>query len=583
MLIFFFRSLQKCKQWMLQHLVRSPQRTTALGKYLVALANSQQQHSTGDSKQAAPPKSSAKRRRLHILYVLNDILFHVKNRTQSQAFLANIEQHLPALLKSAATFTNAPKHEKKLQALVDLWQQKGYFTESLLEKLRVAVNEGPKSTHSEANGGDVAQKATTVSSAAARDAPYTLPSMHGDASMPWYDLPAANWLPVIEPNSTRPMNPSMIRPLQLAGGPADKSLVQAVKKLLAEVDKVYAKEAHLNGDSPAVDISQMGEVIERDEMGDIVGGETYYGWSRAFCEKMKARRRKGDAMDVDEYRRGRAGSSRSDSRSRSGSRSRSRSRDRDRGRGRASSRSSSRPAIKRRRLSGSRSRSRSRSRQENSWSKSRSRRRSYSRRRSPSYSSRSRSRTRSPRRRGQNGHGQGSGSRGSYSPPRAIGSSSNIAPSGPSTNFIPPNPHQQFSLHPPPQPPPNFPGAPSFLPLPPQHLAPQPNFDGWNAPPPPPPPPHYQGHWPPPPPPGGPGAGGLPQPTAQGWFPPNTGSPPIPGPPAQGGWAGGWVPPPPPPPGPPQQQGGGYGYGHRGGGNGGYRARGGGYGRGRGW
>lgn len=592
-----FQPLQKCKLWMLQHLVRSPSRTAAFGKYLIAFANAQ----PGDAKKdAAATKPSLKRRRLHLLYILNDAFFHVKNRTNDHALFAAIEPHLPALFKSAAAFADAPKHAKKLEDLIQLWQQKKYFSESLLDQLREAVTKGPSANGTESNGAVAVQAGTSIaSSALSRDAPFLLPSMHGDASTPWYDLPAANWLPVIEPNSTRPMNPSMIKPLQLASGPAEKSLVQAVKKLLGDVDKIYAKEVQLDGDAAVVDISQMGEAIERDGMGEIIGGETYYGWSRAFCEKMKARRN-GDAMDIDDNddRRGRRDSSRSDSQSRSGSRQRLR------GRGRSSSRSSSRPAMKRRRLSTSRSPSRDRSR---------SRKRSYSRRRSRSYSSRSRSR--SPRRRSQNGRDSRSRSR-SYSPPRAFGGPSNNNPpakSQPHNAFVPPIPQQQqhFFNQPPPPPPPHFPGAPPppppnfaggpgyMHPLPPHpppaaHLTAHqpPNYNAWHVPPPPPPPvpQHYQQgqQWPPAPPP--PPPGGLPQPTAQGWFPP-------PMPPTQPhvGWGGGWGPSPPSATGgPPAQSGFGYAANNqsnnnnnnsRGGGNSsGYQGRGGyGNGRGRGW
>ncbi|ROW02773.1 hypothetical protein VSDG_01882 [Cytospora chrysosperma] len=269
-------NVQKCKQWTLQHLVPSPARVAALGKYLVAFANSlgpQQPTATGGPKKGPGP--SVKRKRLHILYILNDVIFHLKFRAQNQTFPGEIESHLPALFRSAAAFTNAPKHERKLKDLVQLWEEKSYFAGPVLEKLRAAVAEGPRANDKEANGADATpKKATKVSSA--REAPFMLPSMHGDTSTPWYDLPAANWLPVIEPNSTRPMNPSMIKPLQLAGGPADKNLVDAVKKLLGDVDKIYAKDTRLDGDLQ-VDISQMGETIERDELGDIVGGETYYG------------------------------------------------------------------------------------------------------------------------------------------------------------------------------------------------------------------------------------------------------------------------------------------------------------------
>ncbi|ROW09121.1 hypothetical protein VPNG_05707 [Cytospora leucostoma] len=341
-------NVQKCKQWTLQHMISSPARVAALGRYLVAFANSfgsqQQAQAGGGPNKKGPPGPSVKRRRLHLLYVLNDVFFHVKFRTKDQTFFADLEPHVLPLVKSAAAFTNAPKHQGKLNDLIEVWEEKAYFSGSVLEKLRAAVAEGPTKAkdNTEANGETATQKETAVSSA--RNAPFLLPTMHGDASTPWYDLPAANWLPAIEPNSTRPMNPSMIKPLQLAGGPADKNLVEAVKKLLGEVYKIYAKDTRLDGES-VVDINQMGEIIERDELGDIVGGETYYGWSRAFCEKMRARRKKGDAMDIDDDGRGRRRSSRSSSRSRS------------RSRGRSPSRDSSRPAMKRRRISGSRSRS----------------------------------------------------------------------------------------------------------------------------------------------------------------------------------------------------------------------------------
>ncbi|POS73124.1 hypothetical protein DHEL01_v208485 [Diaporthe helianthi] len=516
-------NVQKCKQWILQHLVPSPARAVAFGKYLVALTAS---FPSGPQKAPGP---SLKRRRLHVLYVLNDVLFHVKFRTTNQDFFDRISPHVPALFKGAASFTNVPKHTKKLHNLLQLWENKSYFSTPLLESLRAAVEEGPNSEGSEANGGHVANKAQA--GLTAREAPFTLPSMHGDPSTPWYDLPAANWLPVIEPNSMRPMNPTMIKPLQLAGGPADKNLIDAVKKLLGDVDKVYAKDAHMDGDS-AVDVSQMGEFIERDELGDIVGGETYYGWSRNFCEKMRTRRYKGGGMDLDDEQRGRRGSSR------------------------PSKTSALALAIAEQELE-------------------------------------QRVTISQPCEKGEPQHTAPaklfplyiSFSVSIYTP-RPEWQRQTEAPGGygPPKGFVPPN-SQPYQPPPPPPPPgqylhPNFPaGAPP---------PPQPSrFNSWNAAvPPPPPPPHYQGQWPPPPPtPPMPGNHGPQQPP-QGWFPPV----PIPGPSPPGQWGGGWAPPPPPPfpvQGHPQQhqqpQLGGYQYGRGGNGGGGYRGRGGGYGRGRGW
>ncbi|KAK4238725.1 hypothetical protein C8A03DRAFT_43582 [Achaetomium macrosporum] len=531
-------NVQRCKQWALSNLVPSSARVASFCKYLVALSKSfggEKDAVALDTQRSRLP--SAKRRRLHVLYILNDILYHVKHRNHDEAFAQKLESTLPALVGSAASFKNCPKHIRKIHDLIGLWEENGYFTRSFIQQLRTAVAEGP-SLPEEGQNGDEADNSASALAKAAKTAPWVMPAMHGDPSTPWYDLPAGNWLPVLEPNSTRPVNPSMIKPLVLAQGPADKSLVEAVKHLLADVDRIYSKEA--NFDEPASDISRLGERVEIDEItGEIIGGDTYYGWSRAFCEKMK-RRRRGHSERTDrgdgEGRRGRNGSSPSRSRSESRSRSWSRSRSR------TSSRSPSRAPFKRRRRSLSpqdRRRGRSRSGTPSDRSRSRSYRRSRSRLRSRS---RQRSRTRSISRGDryqQQSYNQNSG----YQPYRPKFSSSRSrsrsrsppvrSDETPRPGFIPPNPPSPgtWSQQPLPSLPPSMP-----FPMPPHSIPPQPGF-GLGFPIPPPPPPNYQGPWPPAPPPILPPAMGQ-QPNL---FVPggNVVPPPFPG---------GWPPPPPPPP-----------------------------------
>ncbi|KAH8888711.1 hypothetical protein GQ53DRAFT_748614 [Thozetella sp. PMI_491] len=509
-----FPAVQKCKQWALGNLVPSTARMAPFAKYLVALSGSFQQDATKQSDagptffaSGKPKEASAKRKRLHVLYIVSDILYHVKFRLHDSSFAAKLEPTLPALVCSAASFHHAPKHIGKIHRLISLWEEHEYFSPPFFAKLRAAVDENPSDT---AQAPDPKTETLDSTARAARTGPFVLPAMHGDPSTPWYDLPAGNWLPVLEPNSTRPMNPAMIRPLQLASGPADAKLVDAVKKLLLDVDKIYAKDLGL--DHASVDIGQMGERVELDELGEVVAEDTYYGWSRSFCEKMKTRRQGKNGQD-------RARSGRS---SRSGSRSRSRSAAPRRGRNRDSSRESSRPAFKRRRMSStsdprnrSRSSSRSRSR---SGEPNHARGRDYSR--SPTRS-RSRSdgryRSRTPDR----------GSLQSQSRSRIPDYS--VPLPGPPPSGLPPRPDlgMAFTLHhsgpdpnhfhqPPPQPRPPFGGRPP--------RAPQPNqFPGYPNPVPPPPPPNYQGQWPPPPPPmGNPGPGYFlegqgPQPFLGGW------------------------------------------------------------------
>ncbi|KAK0626532.1 hypothetical protein B0T14DRAFT_397428, partial [Immersiella caudata] len=284
-------NVQRFKHWALSNLVPSATRTAPFCKYLVALAGSfGADGETARANDGAQSKTgrlpSAKRRRLHILYILNDILYHVKFRTRDASFAEKLAPTLPTLVRSASRFSNAPKQIKKTQDLVSLWEEQGYFDRSFVEKLRAAIDEAPSPA------GEARDEATSANTGgrAAKSAPYLMPSIHGDPTTPWYDLPAGNWLPVLEPNSTRPMNPSMIKPLMLSAGPADKGLVEAVKKLLVDVEKIYSKDVDVNASAP--DISQMGELIDLNGTDDeVIGGETYYGWSREFCKKMQLRKR----------------------------------------------------------------------------------------------------------------------------------------------------------------------------------------------------------------------------------------------------------------------------------------------------
>ncbi|KAB5545591.1 hypothetical protein GE09DRAFT_967851, partial [Coniochaeta sp. 2T2.1] len=297
-------NVQKCKQWSLHNLVPSNGRVAPLGKYLCALANSfspeKDKERTKTRAKGKLHEPSARRKRLHLLYILNDIFYHVKFRDGNSNFADKAESFLPGLVRSAAAFPNCPKHAKKIQDLISLWEENGYVTTDAIAKLRTAAEQALVSEKQDASNGTDTQGAAAASKAN-KEAPFVMPAMHGDPTMPWYDLPAGNWLPVLEPNSTRPMRPSMIKPLQLAPGQADKTLVEAVNKLLVDVDKLYSSEAY---DGP-YDVDQMGEIVATDGLkGDNAGGATYYGWSRAFAEKMKARRRKAKSGgDTDRDRR----------------------------------------------------------------------------------------------------------------------------------------------------------------------------------------------------------------------------------------------------------------------------------------
>lgn len=423
------------------------------------------------------------------------------------------------LVGSAASFKECPKHHKKIVDLLSLWEEKGYYSNEYIEKLRQAVKNASELgayTDGPAHGEQDPSTKTP------RAVPFVMPATHGDSSTPWFDLPAGNLMPHIIPNSTRPINPDMIKPLQFVAGPADVGLVLAVKELLEDVQKIYGQGIDQD-EKVTLDIDELGQPIILDEItGDVLEGEGYYGWSRGFCEKMK-RRRKGLDMPDHDKQRGRQ------SRSRSGSLTP------DRNKRRYSDSDSSSPAKRRpsqmRRYSSSPSRSRSRSplpRPDRSRTRSRSGDRSYSRSHRPP----------SPRR---------------DNVPQAPVPLQTFPPNPPAPFNQPGYPQSGFdgNYRPPPPPPPqNMPfNVPQSAPYPippnlhqpmnPQNMEQNPyngqnrnnqQYGSWQ-----PPPPQYgNAQWPPPPPPPPPPGPPPFQQQQQGAYSPN----------APGGWQQpGWQPP----------------------------------------
>ena len=280
-----------------------------------------------------------------------------------------------------------------------------------------------------------------------------MPASHGDSSTPWYDLPAANMMHLIDSQRPGPIHPRDMKPLRFTPGPADPELVIAVQDFLKDVERSYQPRIP-EEEGVAIDIDPMGQCIINDAVsGEQWRRESYYGWSIEFCEKMK-RKEKGLSTSVDNER------------------------------GRNRNRLDQIPGEFRKRhrnsLSGSRSWSRGQY-SSSDVSRSRSRER-FARRRRYSSSPRSASPLQ--------GHRFSPGryrSPSPYSPPTNFSTGPTTTPAG--STFVPPPfsfvPQQGSSPMVPPFPTPPFPiaGAPSF------------------PPPPPPPPPPYSGPWPPQPPP----------------------------------------------------------------------------------
>ena len=319
-------AIQKCKAWLLQYVALSSNRVGGLAKYLAALAASEPSQPTGSNP-------SPKRRRLHILYLLNDLLHHTKYHIGTTATFSTVsgslQLHIVGLVGHAAACDRQknPRHHRRLDDLLDIWSEHGYFNPEFVDKLREVV------TNSASMGvAPLSNDADTDAKKPGKDTPFVVPSTHGDPSTPFYDIPAGNFIPHIMPRSTLPLQSTSVKPIQLLPGPADAELVQVLKDFFGHVDKIGGTIDLKDDDA---DINELGQSIVRDEITkDILDGETYYGWTRAFCQQMKkppARSRspsRSRSTSPTNFKRRRySDSSYSPSDSRSPSRSRSHKRD----------------------------------------------------------------------------------------------------------------------------------------------------------------------------------------------------------------------------------------------------------------
>lgn len=312
-----------------RHIAPSVSRSNALAKYAVALARTQSDADT---------KPSLKRRRLHILYILSDVFHHSIARQRNAHFASSWKDALPSILVLTVGFKNSPKHAAKIDMLLSLWEAADFFDSATTQKLQ-AIAKGDITSI------EPTETAPTSSLKIAKDMPFVLPSVHGSSTTPWYDLPASTWLPHLTPNSTRPMFPHLIQPIQMTAGPADKAVVDAVQQLLRKANRLYNGQDDKDSPDEVTDINELGERIILDAVnGQVIAGETYYGWSRPFCERMKARQNKARGKSIPD-----TGRPRSRSMSSMSSRSRSRSYSPQRKRRRSISAHRSNPNSPRRR------------------------------------------------------------------------------------------------------------------------------------------------------------------------------------------------------------------------------------------
>ena len=462
-------------------------------KFLVALsATFTDPENSKAGATVAVSKPSVRQRRLHILYLLNDLLHHTKYHIESSSAFStltgSLQPHLVELFEYAASYQSQkyPKHHKRVTRLLDVWGRHNYYSLPYINKLRESVRNAAyldprKSEHAKARPS--VDALLNPGRAVGKDAPFVMPATHGDPSTAYYDLPAANMMPHIVPNAVVPINPKFLKPLQFVAGPADESLVNALRGFMRDIESLDDTNDDVN-EGNVRDIDELGQpLLKNSDTGETVGGDGYYGWSRNFCQRMKTR--KAGSGLPEHPRRGRSDSSEQDvnyqKRTRRGYSESGSSRSRSPGRPRSLSRSRSGSSVSARYHD-----------RDSSYLRSKQRYNSVSNSRSPPQ------RYRSLRRRS---HSRARSRSKSYSPPHDLPRQQTFPtqdvravsdhPHGVNPSILPS--FLDALAH-------GFPLGPGGIPIPP----------------PPPPPPDYTGFWPPPPPPIPPGMGFLPHP---GQFP----------------------------------------------------------------
>ena len=167
----------------------STRRTASLGKYLVTISR----HLAG--QQDGPQPRNPSRERLHALYLLSDLLHHVKYHTPDNDTQRTLTMSLQPFLVQLFSFGASEAKTRvggRLSDLAQLWKEEKYFDSGMIGQLFDALKGTTQDTkHVE----ELHLKAADGS----RELPYMIPPTHGDPTSPYHDLPAGNLMRHIVP------------------------------------------------------------------------------------------------------------------------------------------------------------------------------------------------------------------------------------------------------------------------------------------------------------------------------------------------------------------------------------------------
>ena len=292
---------KECREWLQQRVLHSTNRLHALGKWLVAIsthgehAEPPKQGGTSSFTKKSSTSSAAfsslssnsisqKRKRLHILYLLDDLIAHAHDR--QPMLLQHLEDSLLQLTTLAGTFNHAayPKHHRKLVALWSAWDSK-----SIPEQLMLRIRHAHAAAAAESTPKDAVADLPTI------EAPWIMPPKHGVDTLPWCDQPAGAFLNALTPGDQTPIDGCDVVPVSLTSGSADEETVNAVRNLIKAVEDDYSG---IDFDlTKVVEFDEIGQPLFMDpDTGEKRGRGDYYGWSEEYAAYARAVRK--EAADV---------------------------------------------------------------------------------------------------------------------------------------------------------------------------------------------------------------------------------------------------------------------------------------------
>lgn len=221
-----------------------------------------------------------------MIYLLHDLLHHTKHHSSDSHQWARVAQSIEnvavELFRSAAS-DQKPRICRRLRTVLDIWKADRFLAPELLAQIDQVISD-PSAGAMESG------LKPTKETPSVKELPYIMPASHGDATLPFYELPAANFIPHIIPNKSIAMRAEDIKPLQFRPGPADPKLINVVQTFLEDVKRLDDPYDYLDDAGIVPEVDDLGQLSYRDGKGDLIE-DTYYGWSRLFCEQMKHRRK----------------------------------------------------------------------------------------------------------------------------------------------------------------------------------------------------------------------------------------------------------------------------------------------------